>query len=162
MLENVYVRMTPTSEMALSEDFVLPIPSLTPSTSPAPTYVSFTRLQPSSFVLGSFTCTLCFTSKEVDPHSGLPEEEGYEDEYQLEEAELGVGGDWVVGCYAAFGSEWERLEKEGSVCVETFVLGGMESIKGSSLFLPFPLYLFHISLSHNWKSGTNTPTQQRP
>jgi coatomer protein complex subunit gamma len=120
------------SAPSFTEDFIIPIPSLSAST-PGIVYVSHTRTDPSAYALGSFSCTLKFVSKELDPTSGEPEEDGYEDEYNLEDVEVSAGGDWIVPSYVAFAAEWERL---GAVeVVETFALGAMESIKGE---LPFP------------------------
>ena len=79
--------------------------------------------------MGSFACTLKFVSKEVDPSTGEPEEEGYEDEYQVEEIELSAS-DYIVPSYATFGSEWDRLKGAPSV-TETFALSAMESLKGT-------------------------------
>ena len=78
--------------------------------------------------MGSFACTLKFVSKGVDPSTGEPEEEGYEDEYQVEEIELSAS-DYIVPSYATFGSEWDRLKGAPSV-TETFALSAMESLKG--------------------------------
>ena len=83
----------------------------------------------SDLTLASFQCNLKFVSKELDPSTGEPEEEGYEDEYQLEEVELSAGGDYIVPSYATFGSEWDRL-RSGPSATETFALSAMESIKG--------------------------------
>ncbi|KAG8775133.1 coatomer subunit gamma [Ceratobasidium sp. 428] len=130
VLEQVVVTMTPAAESASSftEDFIIPIPSLSSGT-PGIVYVSHTRTDPSAYALGSFSCTLKFVSKELDPSSGEPEEDGYEDEYNLEDVEISAGGDWIVPNYAAFNAEWERL---GAVeVVETFALGAMESIKAA-------------------------------
>jgi coatomer protein complex subunit gamma len=134
LLEQVLVTMTPSAETAASftEDFIIPIPSLSTSSPAGIVYVSHTRTDPSTYALGSFSCVLKFTSKEVDPTSGEPEEDGYEDEYVLEDAEISAGGDWIVGSYAAFGSEWDKLGSTGIELVETFALGAMESIKGAS------------------------------
>jgi len=130
VLEQVSVFMVPQSEdIGLTEDFIIPVPSLTAVTSPSVVYVSFTRDDPDAFAMGSFACTLKFISKELDPSTGEPEEEGYEDEYQLEEIELSAGGDYIVPSYASFGSEWDRL-KAGPNATETFALSAMESIKG--------------------------------
>lgn len=90
--------------------------------------MSFTRDDPSSYAAGSFPCTLKFVSKEVDPSSGEPEEDGYPDEYQIEELELGAS-DWVVPSYVTFASEWERL-KQGATQTEVFALSSSESLKG--------------------------------
>lgn len=137
VLEQVSVIMQPQADSTLTEDFIIPIPALTPATSPGIVYVSFTRDIPEEYALASFQCVLKFISKEVDPTSGEPEEEGYEDEYQLEEVELAAGGDYIIPSYATFGSEWDRL-RTGATATETFALSAMESIKGinSSHFLP--------------------------
>lgn len=126
--------MQPTDEINLTEDFIIPHPSLSSATSPGIVYVSFTRLDPEEYTLGSFACTMKFISKEVDPDSGEPEEDGYDDEYQLEEVELGAGGEYIVPNYATFTSEWEKM-KAGPSSTETFALSAMESIKGPFAFL---------------------------
>jgi hypothetical protein len=77
---------------------------------------------------------LKFVSKEVDPETGEPEAEGYEDEYQLEEVELAAGGDYIIPSYSNFSTEWDRL-RTGASITETFNLSSMESIKGASLVL---------------------------
>jgi coatomer protein complex subunit gamma len=121
--------MQPQSEnTGLTEDFLIPLPSLTSSTSPGIVYASFTRNEP--FATGSFQCTLKFVSKELDPSTGEPEEDGYEDEYQLEEVEVSAGGDYIIPNYVTFGSEWDRLRSAPSA-TETFALSSMESLKGS-------------------------------
>ncbi|KAJ8474748.1 hypothetical protein ONZ45_g15845 [Pleurotus djamor] len=131
VLEQVSIFMQAQSEDAgLSEDFIIPLPSLTSATSPGIVYVSFTRENPDTYPIASFGCTLKFISKELDPSTGEPEEEGYEDEYQLEEVELSAGGDYIVPSYATFGSEWDRL-KSGPNATETFALSAMDSIKAA-------------------------------
>ncbi|KAJ8702064.1 coatomer subunit gamma [Pleurotus ostreatus] len=131
VLEGVSVFMQPQSDDAgLTEDFIIPLPSLSAATSPGIVYVSFTRESPETYTIASFQCTLKFVSKELDPSTGEPEEEGYEDEYQLEEVELSAGGDYIVPSYATFGAEWDRL-KSGPNATETFALSAMESIKAA-------------------------------
>ncbi|KAF8079051.1 coatomer subunit gamma [Lyophyllum atratum] len=128
VLEDVYVFMQPqTEEGGLTEDFIMPLGSLTAANSPNIVYVSFTKNEP--YVLASFGCTLKFKSKELDPSTGEPEEEGYEDEYQLEEVELSAP-DYIVPNYVTFGSEWDRLRSAPSA-TETFALSAMESIKAA-------------------------------
>lgn len=82
--------MTPSEDTPLTEDFIIPHPLLT-SDVPGIVYVSFTRNIPEEYAIGAFGCTLKFVSKEVDPTSGEPEAEGYDDEYQIEELDLGAG-----------------------------------------------------------------------
>ena len=81
--------MTATEE-GLTEDFIIPAESIT-ADAPGVVYVSFTRTSPEEFALSSFECTLKFISKEVDPTTGTPEEEGYDDEYQVEQIDIGAG-----------------------------------------------------------------------
>ena len=132
VLDQVAVVMQPSAETNLTEDFIIPLPSLSSATSPGIVYVSFTRDSPEVYVSGSFQCVLKFVSKEVDPSTGEPEEDGYEDEYQLEEVELGAG-DYVVPTYVTFSSEWDRM-RGGASATETFSLSAMESLKGR--FMP--------------------------
>jgi len=138
ILEQVSVIMQPPADSGLTEDFIIPAPALSTTTSPGVVYVSFTREAPEEYATASFPCVLKFISKEVDPATGEPEAEGYEDEYQLEEVELAAGGDYIIPSYSNFSSEWDRLRTGASV-TETFTLSSMESIKGvlwpSSTFL---------------------------
>jgi coatomer subunit gamma len=127
--------MQPSGDAGLTEDFIIPIPLLTTAESPGILYVSFTRDKPEEYATVSFQCTLKFISKEVDPSSGEPEEEGYEDEYQLEEVELGGGSDYIVPTYVTFASEWEKM-KGAANATETFALSAMESIKGTLALKP--------------------------
>jgi coatomer protein complex subunit gamma len=143
VLEQVTVAMQ-TEDTGLTQDFVLPITSLSAATSPGIAYVSFTRDAPEDYVTATFQGTLQFVSKELDPSTGEPEAEGYEDEYQTEEVELSAGGDYIVPSYAAFGPEWDRL-KAGPSVTETFGLGtSVESLKGGSSIL-LPRYLLTVS-----------------
>jgi len=131
VLEQVSVMMQPQSEESgLTEDFIIPLPSLSAATSPGIIYVSYTREEPEKYAVASFQCVLKFVSKELDPSTGEPEEEGYEDEYSLEEVELTAGGDYIVPSYTTFGSEWDRL-RSGPNATETFALSTMESLKAA-------------------------------
>lgn len=122
--------MQPQADSGLTEDFIIPIPTLTSASSPGIVYVSFTRDDPETYQMGSFQNILKFVSKELDPSTGEPEEEGYEDEYQLEESEL-AAADYIVPSYVAFASEWDRM-RGGITSTETFSLPAMESLKGGS------------------------------
>ncbi|KIY69393.1 Coatomer, gamma subunit [Cylindrobasidium torrendii FP15055 ss-10] len=131
VLENVVIIMSPQSEdCGLTEDFILDVPSLSAASSPSIVYVSFTRDSPEEYATASFSCLMKFVSKEVDPSTGEPEEEGYEDEYQLEDAELSAGGDYIIPSYTTFGAEWDRL-RGGATATETFALSAMESLKAA-------------------------------
>jgi len=127
VLEQASVVMQPQEDSELTEDFIIPLPSLTAANSPSIVYVSFTKHQP--YATGSFSCLLKFRSKELDPATGEPEEEGYDDEYQLEELELSAA-DYIIPNYVTFGSEWDRLRSSPS-STETFALSGMDSLKAA-------------------------------
>lgn len=134
VLEQVSVIMEPSEDSGLTEKFIIPLPSLSAATSPGIVYVSFGRDSPEEYATTSFQCTLKFVSKELDPSTGEPEEDGYEDEYQLEELELGAG-DYIVPSYVTFSSEWDRL-RSGATATDTFALSAMESLKGMYIFFP--------------------------
>lgn len=119
-----------TEDSGLVEDFIITLASLSATSSPGIIYVSFTRESPDVYNIASFQCTLKYLSKEVDPSTGVPEDEGYEDEYQIEEVELSAGGDYIIPSYASFGSEWDRLQSAPNA-TETFSLSSMESLKGA-------------------------------
>ena len=138
VLDQVVVAMQPSTEISLTEDFIIPLPSLSSTTSPGIVYVSFTRDSPEEYASGSFRCVLKFVSKELDPSTGEPEEDGYEDEYQLEEVELGAG-DYIIPTYVTFSSEWDRMRGAASA-TETFSLSAMESLKGGAMSLTVRLW----------------------
>jgi coatomer protein complex subunit gamma len=144
VLDNVSVLMSPSEESGLTEDFILPLASLT-AQEPGIVYVSFTRDSPDEYATASFTNTLRFVSKEVDPETGEPQEDGYDDEYQTEDLELGAG-DYITPSYATFATEWDRL-RSGSTATETFALTALDSLKGKHLGSCFlrPLMLNCIS-----------------
>ncbi|BGP15201.1 hypothetical protein JCM10213_000848 [Rhodosporidiobolus nylandii] len=126
-LENVVVVMQPAEDDGqLVEDFIIPVESLAPN-SDGIVYVSFSRAEPSQYATGSFGNTLKFLSKEIDPESGEPESDGYDDEYQLEEVDVGAG-DYIVPSYAAFQTEWDRL-RTAATAQETFALTALDSLQ---------------------------------
>lgn len=130
VLDNVTVLMSPSEDSGLTEDFILPLPSLAAQESGI-VYVSFTRDSPEDYATASFTNTLRFVSKEVDPETGEPQEDGYDDEYQTEDVELSAG-DYITPSYATFATEWDRL-RSGSTATETFALTALDSLKGMSV-----------------------------
>ncbi|WRT67892.1 uncharacterized protein IL334_004866 [Kwoniella shivajii] len=148
VLEQVAVIMTPSPDSGLTEDFIVPIQSLSASAGSGIGYVSFTRDDPSSYAAGTFGCTLKFVSKEIDPTSGEPEEEGYDDEYQVEELDLGAG-DYITPTYVTFSSEWEKLADKASL-TETFALSSSESLKDACKSLIEVLNMLPLG-------GTETP-----
>ncbi|TPX31608.1 hypothetical protein SmJEL517_g05105 [Synchytrium microbalum] len=78
--------------------------------------------------LATFTNTMKFIVKDCDPNSGEPDEEGYEDEYQLETVDLATS-DYVLPTYASdFKSAWEKIGEDNEV-VEAYSLTATTSIR---------------------------------
>jgi coatomer protein complex subunit gamma len=131
VLENVAVVVGGAADAGLKEDFILPHALLSQDNPSGVVYVSFTRVEgPDEFPQGALSNTLKFMSKEVDPTTGEAEEEGYDDEYQTEDLDLGVA-DYVGGRFADFSREWEAMAN-ASVATETFALTALESLQCES------------------------------
>jgi coatomer protein complex subunit gamma len=130
ILEEVSVLATPEAEDELEEDFILPAPKLS-TDEPGTIYVSFRKVSgEAAFVSSTFTNILKFTSKEIDPSTGEPEESGYDDEYQVEDLDLN-GADYVVPAFAGnFAHIWEQVGAAGEEEEETLQLSNLKSING--------------------------------
>lgn len=130
VLENVTVIATPSEEDVLEDDFIIPAPKLV-ANEPGVVYVAFKKLGGEHSVpITSFTNNLKFTSKEIDPTTGEPEEGGYEDEYQVEDLEL-TGSDYVIPTFAgSFDHVWEQTGANGEEESETLQLSNMKGITG--------------------------------
>lgn len=133
VLEDVSMITTPADredggELGLEEDFIIPAPKLG-NDEKGIIYVSFKRTgDEANYATTTFTNVLKFTSKEIDPSTGEPEDQGFEDEYQVEDLEL-TGGDYVVPAFAgSFGNVWEQVGAAGEEVTETFSLG--TTVKG--------------------------------
>jgi coatomer protein complex subunit gamma len=137
VLEDVSVVASPSDEdEVLEEEFIVPCSKL-PSSEPGVVYVAFKKLGGEhSFPLTSFSNNLKFTSKEIDPTTGDPEETGYEDEYQVEDLDL-TGSDYVIPAFAgSFDHVWEQTGANGNEASETFQLSNAKSIAGEYIALP--------------------------
>lgn len=130
VLENVSVVASPLDEdESLVEEFIMPVASLK-TDEPGTVYVSFKRNSESPFVATSFTSTLKFTTKEIDPTTGEPDTEGYEDEYGVDDLELS-GSDYILPAYAgSFDHVWEQTGANGDEVSETLQLSNTKSIAG--------------------------------
>lgn len=130
VLEDVSVVATPAEEEELEEDFIIPAAKLV-TDEPGTIYVSFKKVNgDGSFPVSSFTNVLKFTTKEIDPTTGEPEESGYDDEYQVEDLDL-TGSDYVVPAFAGnFNHIWEQVGATGEEASETLQLDGVKSIAG--------------------------------
>ncbi|KAL8700865.1 MAG: hypothetical protein Q9224_000771 [Gallowayella concinna] len=128
VLEEVSVVATPSEDdESLEEEFIIPAAKL-PTDQPGAVYVSFKKIGDSPYPVTSFTNNLKFTSKEIDPTTGEPDESGYEDEYQVEDLELS-GSDYVLPAYAgSFDHVWEQTGANGEEAMETLQLSNTKSI----------------------------------
>lgn len=135
VLEDVSVVATPAEEEELEEDFIIPAAKLV-TDEPGTIYVSFKKVNgDDSFPVSSFTNVLKFTTKEIDPTTGEPEESGYDDEYQVEDLDL-TGSDYVVPAFAGnFNHIWEQVGATGEEASETLQLDGVKSIAGMLLLV---------------------------
>lgn len=143
VLEDVTVVTSPSEDdETLEEDFTVPCPKLTTS-EPGIVYVAFKKVSDDSFPITSFTNSLKFTSKEIDPTTGEPEESGYEDEYQVEDLEL-TGSDYVIPNFAgSFDHIWEQTGANGEEASETFQLSNIKSIAGK--FMHHQISLIYLA-----------------
>jgi len=130
ILEEVSVLCTPEEDSELVEDFIIPAPAITNS-APATIYVSFSRSDPGQFDTTNFTNVLKFTSKEVDPDTGDPEEQGYDDEYEVDALSLSVGDYFIPTYIGNFQGTWDAVGAHNEVS-STFALSSMKSIQGNN------------------------------
>ncbi|KAL4906620.1 hypothetical protein BDW74DRAFT_135768 [Aspergillus multicolor] len=128
VLEDVTVVATPSEEDILEEEFIVPAPKLS-TNEPGVVYVTFKKLEGEQSVpVISFTNNLKFTSKEIDPTTGDPEDSGYEDEYQVNDLEL-TGSDYVIPTFAgSFDHVWEQTGANGEEVSETLQLSNLKGI----------------------------------
>lgn len=135
VLEEVSVVATPSEEEeSLEEDFTIPVAKLA-ADQPGTVFVSFKKSGDVAYPVTSFTNVLKFTSKEIDPTTGEPDESGYEDEYQVEDLDL-LGSDYVTPAFAgSFDHAWEQTGANGEEASETLQLSSTKSIAGTHLVL---------------------------
>ena len=135
VLENVSVVATPDAEDELEEAFILQAEKLA-TDEPGKVYVAFQKVNgEGSLPVSTFSNTLKFTSKEIDPSTGEPEDSGYDDEYEISEFDLS-GSDYIIPTFASnFNHLWEQIGASGEESEETLQLSGMKSIAGTLFFL---------------------------
>ncbi|XP_075039710.1 coatomer subunit gamma-1 [Mixophyes fleayi] len=126
ILENVTVQMEPTEGYEVLS--YVPVKSLSynqPGT--CYTLVSIPEEDPSAYSC-TFSCMLKFTVKDCDPNTGDAEEEGYDDEYVLEDIEVTVVDHIQKVLKPNFGAAWDEVgddfEKE-----ETFNLSTIKTLE---------------------------------
>ena len=143
VLENVICEVQGDFE----EDFTIPIDRLVPD-STGSIYVSFSR--PNEFIQSTFYNNLKFYSKEIDPETNEEQEEGYDDDYSLENLDI-TAGDYLIPTYIGnFTHQWDELSNEVS---DTYQLGTDMSISEATQFLVGQLSLMPLE-------STDIPTSE--
>jgi len=80
-------------------------------------------------VTGTFSCTLKYTVKDCDPNTGVADDDGYEDEYALEDVDVVVADHVQRTPLANFGAEWEELGPANELA-DTFALAQHKTLDG--------------------------------
>ncbi|PHH71127.1 hypothetical protein CDD82_6724 [Ophiocordyceps australis] len=153
ILENVSVVATPSDEEELEEVFIIQAEKL-PTDEPGKVYVAFRKVGgQGSTPVATFSNILKFTTKEIDPSTGEPEESGYDDEYEISEFDVN-GSDYLVPTFASnFNHLWEQIGASGEEAEETLQLGGLKSIADATEQLAKALSLQPLE-------GTDVPVNQ--
>ncbi|XP_036184568.1 coatomer subunit gamma-2 isoform X3 [Myotis myotis] len=126
LLEKVTVQVEPSDSYEVL--CCIPVPSLTYN-QPGICY-TLVRLpdDDSSAVASTFSCTMKFTVRDCDPDTGVPAEEGYDDEYVLEDLEVTVSDHIQKVLKPNFAAAWEEVgdtfEKQ-----ETFALSSTKTLQ---------------------------------
>ncbi|XP_037529706.1 coatomer subunit gamma-2 isoform X2 [Rhipicephalus sanguineus] len=87
------------------------------------------ELEDPLLVAGTFSNTLKYLVKDCDPNTGEPDDdEGYEDEYVLEDLELTVADHVQKVLKANFAASWEELGNDNQV-EDTYALSTMKTLQ---------------------------------
>lgn len=126
LLENVSVMVEPDNDNWKVKSYV-PIPKLA-FNQPASAYALLEPID-SSAVVGSFSCTMKYLVKDCDPVTGEPDtDEGYNDEYVLEDIEINVA-DYVQRTLKTnFQAFWTELGDANHV-EDTYALSTISSLE---------------------------------
>lgn len=126
ILEHVRVAVEPAEGFQLVVE--VPCPKLVYNV-PGTAYVCFyLTLEDPLMVAGTLSNTLKYLVKDCDPNSGEPDDdEGYEDEYVLEDLEVAVADHVQKVLKANFSAAWDELGPENEV-EDTYVLGTMKTL----------------------------------
>ncbi|XP_058047821.1 coatomer subunit gamma-2 isoform X2 [Ahaetulla prasina] len=125
LLEKVTVQMEPSEAYEVLR--CIPAPSLSYN-QPGMCYTLVRLpLDDPTAVACTFSCTMKFTVRDCDPNTGVPDDDGYEDEYVLEDLELTLSDHIQRILKPNFAAAWEEVgddyEKE-----ETFALSTIKSL----------------------------------
>eukprot|EP00246_Nothoceros_aenigmaticus_P011193 TRINITY_DN2969_c0_g2_i1.p1 TRINITY_DN2969_c0_g2~~TRINITY_DN2969_c0_g2_i1.p1 ORF type:complete len:897 (-),score=212.89 TRINITY_DN2969_c0_g2_i1:1516-4206(-) len=126
VLENVSVVVDTGDAEEFQELFSKPLPSM-PYGAPGQAFVALQKPE-GSISVGKFANCLKFVVKEVDPVSGAAEDEGYEDDYQLEDIEV-TAADYILKTGVTnFKNAWDSLDPEFEK-IDEYGIGVRESLQ---------------------------------
>lgn len=127
LLENVRVEVEPPAGYHLARE--IPCPRL-PYSETGTTYLVFQFPEELGATVGTFNATLKFLVKDCDPATGLPDsDEGYDDEYMLEDFEVTLGDQIQKVTKANFGAAWEEAAASHCQLVDTYSLSNMATLE---------------------------------
>ncbi|KAH9490642.1 Coatomer subunit gamma-2 [Bulinus truncatus] len=125
LLERVTVEMEPAEGFEIIK--YIPCPLL-PYNKPGTTYTLVRLPSEPTQVTGTFACTLKFLVKDCDPQTGEPDEDGYDDEYVLEDVELTVADHVQKVMKPNFAASWEEVGPENEL-EDTYALSNMNTLE---------------------------------
>ncbi|GFN88756.1 coatomer subunit gamma [Plakobranchus ocellatus] len=125
LLEKVTVEIEPAEGFEVTK--YIPCPSL-PYNKPGTTYTLVRLPAEPTQVTGTFACTLKFLVKDCDPQTGEPDDEGYDDEYVLEDVEVSVADHVQRVMKPNFAASWEEVGPENEL-EDTYSLSTMSTIE---------------------------------
>lgn len=166
VLENVSMVAQPAEEDELEEVFIIQAEKLA-TDEPGKIYVAFQKVNgEGSLPISQFSNLLKFTSKEIDPSTGEPEESGYDDEYEVAEFELS-GSDYVIPTFASnFSHIWEQVGAGGDEAQETLQLSGAKSLAGKSSLhkshMPCNTWVRLLTTTQTRRSSSSRRCRSRP
>ncbi|XP_052780157.1 coatomer subunit gamma-2-like [Mya arenaria] len=125
VLEKVVVHMENTDEFEVLK--YIPCPSL-PYDTPGTTYTLARLPEDATSVTGTFSCTLKFVVKDCDPNTGEADDEGYDDEYVLEDVEVSVADHVQKVMKPNFAASWDEVGPDNEM-EDTFALSTMKTLE---------------------------------
>lgn len=127
LLENVRVQVEPPEGYQLLRD--IPCSRL-PYSETGTTYVVLQFPDDLGATVGTFNATLKFLVKDCDPATGLPDsDEGYDDEYMLEDVEVTLGDQIQKVTKTNFGAAWEEAGASHCELEDTYSLSSMSTLE---------------------------------
>lgn len=127
MLENLTVLMEcEEDDCELEQELVVPVEQVAFG-SPGVTYVCFRRDE-TTIPVATYSCRLKYTTKDVDPETGEPDEEGYDDEYEIDPVEIAATDYMRPVNPPNFRAAWDALGDENFV-EEQYALGDHSTIQ---------------------------------